>query len=68
MKKDLTTRQAETMKKYDTPDLLGTLKPRRGRPPKAVPSKKASEIADDFERRGKQYLEIAKIMRGQKTA
>lgn len=44
---------------------------RRGRPPKAVPSPTAEssltaeQIAADFEARGKAYLEMAKILRGQ---
>jgi hypothetical protein len=50
------------------PDLMEVVKPKpkkRGRPKKVVTTPRTAEqIADDFEAKGKKYLEYAKILRG----
>lgn len=60
-------------KDKDVPDLLGALtpKPRRGRPPKVKveePSKTAEQIAADLEKRGREYIEASRILRGKVPA
>lgn len=57
------------MKKKDAPDLMEIMPPkkRRGRPPKVKtppPAPNAEQIADDLEKRGKELIHAARILRG----